>query len=266
MRIALAQFTPMAGDVDGNLSQMQVLLEAGAGQHADLVCFPELCLPGYLLEPAAYTGGFLADLARAAQALEQAARERQVRIVYGTAEAWAGALHNVIVITDPGGARTRYAKTHMVQAERIAFTAGNHLVLTADGSLALGCCYDLAFPAFCASLAGAGARVLIFPMAWETRRAFVFETIAAARAVENVAYVVCVNQTGTIGVTQFHGGSRIIDPLGNTLLEVGDTVGLFSADLNLDWVSRLRSSDDDATYPLLDDRRPPMPVRRGPFA
>ena len=266
MRIALAQFTPMAGDVEGNLSQMQALLGTGALQHGDLVCFPELCLPGYLLEPAAYTDGFLADLARAAETLEQTARERHVRIVYGTAEARAGALRNVVVITDPGGARTRYAKTHMVQAERIAFTAGNELVLTADGSLALGCCYDLAFPGFCASLADAGARVLIIPMAWETRRAFVFESIAAARAVENVAYVVCVNQTGTMGPTQFHGGSRIIDPLGNTLLEMGNTVGLVSADLNLDWVSRLRSSDDPATYPLLGDRRPPMPVRRGPFA
>jgi predicted amidohydrolase len=107
--------------------------------------------------------------------------------------------------------------------------------------------------------------VLIFPMAWETRRAFVFESIAAARAVENVAYVVCVNQTGTMGLTQFHGGSKIIDPLGNTLLEMGDTVGLSSADLDLDWIPRLRSSDHPATYPLLDDRRQPMPVRRGPF-
>jgi predicted amidohydrolase len=264
MRIALAQFTPVAGDVDGNLSQMQALLEAGARQRADLVCFPELCLPGYLLEPAAYTGGFLSDLVQAAEALERMARERHVRIVYGTAEMCAGALRNVVAITGPGTARTRYAKTHMVEAERVAFAPGKELVLTADGILALGCCYDLAFPGFCASLADAGARVLIFPMAWETRRAFVFEGIAAARAIENVAYVVCVNQTGTMGLTQFHGGSRIIDPLGNTLVEMGNTVGLVSADLNLDWVSRLRASDDPATYPLLADRRPPLPVRRGP--
>jgi (R)-amidase len=265
MRIAMAQFTPMAGDIGGNLSQMQVFLGSGARQRAGLVCFPELCLPGYLLEPAAYTRGFLADLARAAEAVEETARRRQVRIIYGTAEAHRGTLRNVVVIAEPGGARTVYAKTHMVLAERVAFTAGDHLVLTADSTLGLGCCYDLAFPGFCAGLADAGARVLIFPMAWETRRAFVFESIAAARAVENVAYVVCVNQTGTMGLTQFHGGSKIIDPLGNTLLEMGDTVGLSSADLDLDWIPRLRSSDHPATYPLLDDRRQPMPVRRGPF-
>jgi predicted amidohydrolase len=264
MRIALAQFTPMAGDIEGNLAQMQALLGTAAGQRADLVCFPELCLPGYLLEPAAYTGEFLAGLARAAEELEQAAHERQVRIVYGTAQACAGALRNLVVITGPGRTRTLYAKAHMVQAERVAFTPGDQLVLTADGIFALGCCYDLAFPGFCASMADAGARVLIFPMAWETPRAFVFERLAAARAIENVAYLVCVNQTGTMGLTQFHGGSRIMDPLGNTLAEMRGTVGLVSADVSLDWVAQLRSSDHPATYPLLDDRRPPMPVRRGP--
>ncbi len=263
MRIAVAQFTARAGDVTGNLSRMQGLLEAGAGDHADLVCFPELCLPGYLLEPAGYTDAFVRGLATAAEALENTARDLRVRIAYGTAERCAGTLRNMIVITEPGGGRTRYAKAHMVRAERAAFTEGNHLVLTADGRLGLGCCYDLAFPGFCAGLAEAGARVMIFPMAWEKQRAFVFEGVAAARAIENVAYVVCANQAGTMALTQFHGGSRIIDPLGNTLLEMGDTVGLCSADLDLDWVSRLRSSADPATYPLLDDRRPPMAVRRG---
>lgn len=265
MRIALAQFTAWAGDVTGNLSQMQALLESGAQDHADLVCFPELCLPGYLLDPGRYTAAFLNDLAAAAEALETTARDLGVRIIYGTAEAHAGALGNMIVITDTGGGRTCYAKSHMVRAERAAFTQGNELVLTADGSVALGCCYDLAFPGFCASLAEAGAQVMIFPMAWEKQRAFVFEGVAAARAIENVAYVVCVNQAGTMGLTQFHGGSKIIGPLGNILLEMGDRVGLSSTDLDLDWISRLRSLADPATYPLLDDRRPPMPVRRGPF-
>jgi predicted amidohydrolase len=265
MRIALAQFTAWTGDITGNLSRMQALLEAGAQDHADLVCFPELCLPGYLLDPGGYTAAFLKDLARAADALESAARDLRVQVAYGTAEAYAGALRNMIVITDTGGGRTGYAKSHMVRAERAAFTQGNELVLTADGSLALGCCYDLAFPGFCASLAEAGAQVMIFPMAWEKQRAFVFEGVAAARAIENVAYVVCANQTGNMGLTQFHGGSRIIDPLGNILLEMGDRVGLSSTDLDLDWVSRLRSSADSATYPLLDDRRPPMPIRRGSF-
>jgi predicted amidohydrolase len=192
----------------------------------------------------------VAGCAAAGEELEQAGRSLGVRIAYGTAERHGGALRNLIVITEPGrpgaGGRTVYAKTHMVAAERAVFTPGTDLVLTEDGRLALGCCYDLAFPDVCARLAEAG-----------------FEGVGAARAIENVAYVVCANQAGTMGLTRFHGGSRIVDPLGRTRLEMGDTVGVAAADLNLDWVSRLRSSADAVTYPLLDDRQPPMPVRRG---
>jgi (R)-amidase len=261
MRVALAQFTPQPGDIDGNLARMLDLL--AAARRADLVCFPELSLPGYLLDPGRYTPAFLGRLARAARELEDAARARPARIVYGTADAPAGALRNVTVLTSSDGQNMCYAKTHMVSAERLVFSAGDHLVLDGGSGLGLGCCYDLAFPGFGAALAEAGARVLIFPMAWEGQRAFVFEGVVAARAIENVAYVVCVNQAGRSEAAEFYGGSRIVDPLGHTLLEMGATDGLASADLDLDWVGRLRSSADPATYPLLTDRRPPLPVRVG---
>jgi predicted amidohydrolase len=64
----------------------------------------------------------------------------------------------------------------------------------------------------------------------------------------NVAYVVCVNQTGTIGLTQFHGGSRIIDPLGNTLVEMGNTAGLSALTLIS---TGYRSCGHPTTLPLI---------------
>ena len=33
----------------------------------------------------------------------------------------------------------------------------------------------------------------------------------AARAIENVADIVCINQTGTREMTKLHGGSKVID-------------------------------------------------------
>ena len=263
LRVAVAQFTACAGDVRSNLSLMQNLLEAGAADQADLICFPELCLPGYMLDRASYTDLLLRELGQAEAALHAAARDLRVRVMFGTAQVLAGRLRNTVVVTEPDGARTVYAKTHMVDVERAIFAAGHNLVLSADGDLALGCCYDLAFPQFCADLADAGARVLFFPMAWERPRAFVFESIVAARAIENIAYVVCANQTGVLGTTRFHGGSKIIDPIGNVLAEMGEAVGIASADLDLGWVTRLRSSADPGTYPLLADRRSRLSVRRG---
>jgi predicted amidohydrolase len=261
--VAIAQFTAAIGDVSSNLSQMRCLLDDGARDRADLICFPELCLPGYMLDPAGYDPAFLAELSRADDALRADSRRLGVRVMYGTARRRAGRLYNIVVVTERDGGRTEYAKTHMVEAERSVFAAGHELVLTADGNLGLGCCYDLAFPVFCAGLADAGASVLAFPMAWEQERAFVFEGIVTARAIENVAYVVCANQSGAQGTLRFHGRSKIVDPLGNTVIEMGEQAGLSTADLDLCWVTRLRSPFDRATYPLLADRLPDMPVRRG---
>ncbi len=263
LRVAIAQFTAAIGDVRSNLADMRALLAEAAGRRADLICFPELCLPGYLLDPAGYDAAFLADLGRADETLQSDASRLGVRMVYGTARRQASLLCNVVLVTERDGRQTDYAKTHMVEAERSVFAAGQELVLTADGELGLGCCYDLAFPRFCAGLADAGASVLVFPMAWERERAFVFERIVAARAIENVAYLVCANQNGAPGTLRFHGRSKIVDPLGNTIMEMGEQAGLAAAELDLHWVRRLRASLDRATYPLLADRLPDMPLRRG---
>jgi predicted amidohydrolase len=265
LRVAVAQFTARAWDVRGNLARMRDLLAAAAADQAGLVCFPELCLPGYLLDPAGYTDGLLSELGQAEAALHAAASDLRLRIVYGTVRGRPGCLRNVVVLTEPDGGCTVYAKAHMVTAERAVFTAGREAVLSADGDLALGCCYDLAFPQFCAGLADNGARVLLFPMAWECRRAFVFEGIAAARAIENITYLVCANQSGSDGDIRFHGGSRIVDPLGNTLAGLAGAAGISSAEVDLDWVTRLRSAADPGTYPLLADRRPNLTVRRVPI-
>jgi len=263
LRVTLAQLTASPADVRANLRQMLSLLDAAARDRADLVCFPELCLPGYMIDPASYSTAVLDELPGAESELEAAARRQGVRILYGTAHRADGRLYNAVVLTEPDGSRTLYAKTHMVESERAIFAAGQELVLAASGDLAVGCCYDLAFPVFCANLADAGARALFFPMAWEQQRSFVFEGVVAARAIENVAYIVCVNQTGTGGMTKFYGGSKIIDPLGHALVDMGDAAGISTADLDLDWVTRLRSAADTGTYPLLTDRRQQMPVRRG---
>jgi predicted amidohydrolase len=168
-----------------------------------------------------------------------------------------GGLENAVVHVDPQGRRLVYAKTHMDVKERQVFTRGDAFVV-ADEGLGLACCYDLAFPEPGRILALQGARALLVPMAWEVERAFVMEKVAAARAVENVAYVVCVNQCGTVGPYRFSGASRALDPLGEALVTLGDEEAVEVVELDLGLVDRLRDTTDARTYPLLDDRRPDL--------
>jgi predicted amidohydrolase len=181
-----------------------------------------------------------------------------VSVVYGAPVRAGIALANAVVLQEPSGRRRVYAKTHMDVKERSVFEPGGELVLAGGEGLGLACCYDLAFPEPCRVLALQGARALLVPMAWEVERAFVVDAVVVARAVENVAWVVCVNQAGTQGPFRFRGGSRVVDPLGTTVADLGEGDELAVVSVDLDWVDRLRDRSDDATYPLLTDRRPDL--------
>jgi predicted amidohydrolase len=256
LRIALGQFGAALGDVDVNLGRMRRLLADAAQRGAELVCFPELCLSGYLLESHDYTDSLLDAVEAAEQVLADDAQRAAVSLLYGAPKRAAGGLVNAVVLREPGGARVLYAKTHMDALERRVFVPGDEFVVA--GELGLACCYDLAFPEMTRSLTLRGARVLVVPMAWEVERGFVMQSVIEARAVENVAYLVCVNQSGSVGPFRFRGSSCVLDPLGRTVVELGNEEGLELVDLDLEWVARLRDRTDERTYPLLDDRRPDL--------
>ena len=257
LRVALAQFGAGLGEVEANLARMLSYLEEAAARSADLVCYPELCVSGYLLEPSAYDDVLLDAVEGAEAALAHAAAAAGVAVVYGAPARRPGGLVNSVAYIGPDGERAVYAKTHMDVKEREVFAPGESFVTAGDG-LGLACCYDLAFPEATRMLALQGARVLLVPMAWGVARSFVLEKVAAARAVENVAYLVCVNQCGTVGPFHFRGASRVLDPLGEPVLLLGDEEGLAVADIDLGLVDRLRDRTDARTYPLLDDRRPDL--------
>jgi predicted amidohydrolase len=257
LRIALAQFGSGLGEVEANMARMLAFLAEAAAGGAELVCYPELCVSGYLLDPAAYDDTLLDAVEGAEAALARAAAAAGVAIVYGAPARRPEGLANTVAYTGPDGERTVYVKTHMDVKERQVFTPGETFVTAADG-LGLACCYDLAFPEPTRMLALQGARVLLVPMAWEVARSFVLEKVAAARAVENVAYLVCVNQCGEVGPFHFRGASRVLDPLGEPLVLLGDDEALAFAAIDLGLVDRLRDRTDARTYPLLDDLRPDL--------
>ena len=255
MRVGICQFAAIPGHVGGNATEMMRLLEEGQRGGADMLCFPELSLPGYLLDRASYTPALLGNLQRAEEDVRSTAQSLGVGVVYGTARTSRRGLQNVVVMYSASAHEWVYAKSHLPAPEREVFAPGDAIV-TAGGEWALGCCYDLAFPQFCAALADSGARAFLFPMAWECERAYVYEQLVGARAIENLAYVICSNQTGDIGAISFYGRSRIVDPWGEVVARMGRETGVICAEIDLSLVVALRDRGDARAYPLLADRRP----------
>ena len=231
MRLALSQFGAELGQVGHNRRRIGEALAAAAAAGADLACFPELAVSGYLVSPGAYTDGLLAAVEHAERQIAADGRRLGLTVVYGAPRRDPdGRLRNAVVLVAPDGRRLVYDKTHMIAAERRAFVPGDDFVV-GDGGVGLACCYDLAFPEAMRTLALRGGRLLLVPMAWEAERAFVMRRVLAARAVENVAFVAAVNQAGRVGDLRFAGGTRVVDPLGETVASAGEGDDLVVADV-----------------------------------
>lgn len=61
LKVACAQINPTAGDLHGNADLIRAAYDAAVEQGADVVVFPELCLPGYGSEDLFFSSGFLSD-------------------------------------------------------------------------------------------------------------------------------------------------------------------------------------------------------------
>jgi 5-aminopentanamidase len=241
------------GDVEANLASIQRLLGGACAEGAELVCFPELCLSGYMLERDRYSMDLLEACERALATITAAVEGTHAKVAVGGPRLHQGRLRNSVFLINDGRADpVIYDKTHLDWREQEVFEPGSTLVVV-DG-LGIACCYDLAFPELSRAMALSDAQLLVFPMAWETRREFVLRQLPAARAIENIAYVLCANQARATPEFAFAGGSRIIDPLGKTVCAVEDGSEWALARLEVGSVHQLRMSDE-VTYPFLQDRR-----------
>ena len=110
-------------------------------------------------------------------------------------------------------------------------------------------CYDLRFPVWCRSRNDFDLQ--IFVANWPGPRRLAWRTLLQARAIENQAYVIGVNRTGTDGKgLHYTGDSLVIAPDGEIILDAGDRAGVFSTELDLNRVREWREA-----FPALGDRR-----------
>ncbi len=113
-----------------------------------------------------------------------------------------------------------YDKRHLfLGGEELYFTPGKqNLIVPYKGwNIALCICYDLRFPVWLRNNQ-LQYDVLMVIAEWPTNRQSIFETLLAARAIENQAYVCACNRIGIDGnQLQYSGGSQVIDYRGRII-------------------------------------------------
>jgi NAD+ synthase (glutamine-hydrolysing) len=116
MRVALAQINPTVGDIDANPSKVAEWIARAREGGAQLVVFPELCIPGYPAEDLYLKRHFLEANRRAVE--ELAASVDGITALVGYAEPIPGGgdfrhAHNSLAVLSDGGVSAVYRKNRL---------------------------------------------------------------------------------------------------------------------------------------------------------
>jgi (R)-amidase len=242
MNVELAQVTGRDGDVAYNLARTLALIEACAAD-TELLVLPETYLTGFPTKD---------NVAQIAEPLDgptltrvqQAATARGIAVAVGFAEVHDGRFYNTtVLITPEHGVALHYRKTHLWSGEREVFDAGDRMSTVVWRGVRVGLliCYDIEFPETARALGQLGAQLLIVTNGNFDPYGPTHRTCVMARALENQAFAVMVNRVGQgdDGLV-FAGGSAVVDPFGDLLVEAGRDEATLRLTLDLTLLAKAR--------------------------
>ncbi|HZS14387.1 MAG TPA: nitrilase-related carbon-nitrogen hydrolase [Candidatus Dormibacteraeota bacterium] len=268
-RIAVAQYEPHVGDLDGNREQAVHWARAAAAEGADLVVLPELASSGYTFGSVeeAQAAAEDASAGPTVNALVEVARETGIHVVCGIDERDGDCRHNSAVLLGPAGRLATYRKLHLFYDEQSWFVPGTALPVVdlPFGRVGMVICYDLWFPEAVRALALAGADIVAVPTNWvasfkrtvhDDRGYCQGDYVAMASAAQNGVVMACADRIGTERGLTFLGASIIVGADGWPVAgpAPADSSTLLVADVALSSVAAARQRTPRNN--LLGDRRP----------
>jgi len=164
-------------------------------------------------------------------------------------------LYNSSFLLNPEGEILgSYRKIHLFtyqsrEAEILSRGRSTAVIPTAFGNIGLATCYDLRFPEFFRRVLDQGAEFFLVSAAWPDSRLEHWLLFNRARALENLAYLISSNCTGTQQGTVFAGHSLVVGPMGEVIAEGGEEEGIVWADVDRPAVLKAREE-----FPVLRDR------------
>ena len=245
-RVAAVQMNGLLGQTEANLATIERFSRLAAGEKAQLVLFPELCLQGHWVSPKVYAKAEPVPNGPSVRKLETLAAELAVVVSVGMAALHDNAVYNAQVLVGPDGYVGTSCKLHLSGDERLSYRGGDSIPLFDLGFCKVGqiVCYDNLFPEVARALAIKGADVILMPHAgrsgqWasdEEEKELVVSVKASFkgdygfRAKENATFCVVNNQAGRAGTVdslpadhpwQPHhaGGVAILGPSGQVIAE-----------------------------------------------
>ena len=243
-RIALAQINVVVGDVSGNTDRICAAVDEAHEMHAaDLVVFPELAVCGYPPEDLLFQAGLRRQIAPALERIKASthASVANIAVLVGYPEYEGQTIYNSSALFADGEQQANYRKrclpNYSVFDEERYFQPGDAPVVADVNGVAIGLaiCEDIWEAEPCASLADAGAELIvsIHGSPFKVGKQELRESVGQARCRETGLPVVYANLVGGQDELVFDGGSVVFDAHGNvTMRAPAFSDGLFIADFD----------------------------------
>ena len=245
------QYPPAWLDPPASHAIVEDALDRASPPEGSFIVLPEMCDTGWCLD---------AEVATRNDCVSWASRLAtdlgvHLQVGFATRVSRPPGAANASLIVHPDGSRSPvYEKVHPFgfTEEPEHYVAGNRIVIEPVGNfkVAPSICYDLRFPELHRLSVAAGAEILSIGANWPRQRAAHWRALVVARAIENQAFVIAVNRTGSDPTFDYGGGSLIVDPEGRILAEAGEEPMLLEAEIDRATLDSWRER-----FPALRDRR-----------
>lgn len=248
-KIALAQMAVSRGEPAKNLEKAEAFIIEASGAGADLLVFPEMMTTGFNWS---FNRGYLNSAEKDLDTLTSLARRYGIDVVGSILEKTVRnqSANTMYYIDSTGAVKLKYRKSHLFTlfGEEQHMEPGESLecAQTSIGYVCPAICYDLRFPELFRYGVERGAEAFILSAAFPHPRMDHWKVLIQARAIENQAFVIAVNQCGVelhdsdVGDIEYFGHSMIVDPWGTVLVEANENEGVYFAEIDLNDVGRVR--------------------------
>jgi len=241
LKVLLVQADVCWSDVEANRRYLESIVRQ-QGASCDVVVFTETFSSGFLGDTDATVETMQGETLQWMKALAQ---EFDCVLCGSLIIDTGSGLANRFLWVQPDGEVQYYDKRHLFayggEGQRYQAGAQRKIIDYRGWRISPQICYDLRFPAWCRNREDYDYDVLLFVANWPQPRTSAWSALLRARAIENQCYVIGVNRVGDdeLGL-HYAGSSAVYDPLGETVVDLGDEEGQAIAVLQLDVVSKLR--------------------------
>lgn len=245
LRISVVQSEILWNRVGENLAAIESLL--ADAEPSDLIVLPEMFATGFVadqLSPETETTAIIEWMRWLSQRMGAA-------VTGSVSVSEAGDRYNRLFFATPDGETGTYDKRHLFcrSLEPRLYRPGDALPIFryAGWKICPQICYDLRFPVWCRNRFENGEYkydLLLYVANWPEARVEVWNTLLAARAIENQCFVVGCNCVGvdTLG-HRYSGASQIVGPTGRVMERVTDSQAqVISSTLSLPKLAGFRTS------------------------